>query len=220
MMLTDRLEFFDLQLADGRHCLRPVTTHRAQADLSFLSQTAVSEFHDVHESHSRCHCLTPPINFQCDMTARQCLVCIDILKELHAFIELHASELHASHPLLYVDSCHRHLCCVKRVSCCLCVWLKGTPWCVGDFPKGLLTYSFSFLSCVVPKHVFACKGHNVTEDGAQLRTFKLFRRLYKYSSELGTFQQLPAMPRHLPDQICRALESLRLVNTAGMSVHF
>lgn len=55
MMLTDKLEFIYLQLADGRHRLRPVTTHRAQADLSFLSKSAVSELHDVHQS------LTPGI---------------------------------------------------------------------------------------------------------------------------------------------------------------
>ena len=50
MMLTDKLEFAYLQLADGRHRLCPVKTHRAQADLSFLSRTAVSELHDIQRS--------------------------------------------------------------------------------------------------------------------------------------------------------------------------
>ena len=52
-------------------------------------------------------------------------------------------------------------------------------------------------------------------DGETLRTFKLFWRLYTYSPEQGTFQPVPAMPPHLPKQICRALESLHFINTAG-----
>lgn len=115
-----------------------------------------------------------------------------MLKELHAFIELHASELDASLPMLCIELSQAPVLSSNRIAAAV-VWSQ--------------------------KHVLACKGHNFTEDGPQLRTFKLFRRLYKYSSEQGTFQQLPAMPRHLPDQICRALESLRLVNTAGMLFH-
>lgn len=53
------------------------------------------------------------------------------------------------------------------------------------------------------------------DDGQTLRTFKLFWRLYTYSPEQGTFQPVPAMPPHLPKQICRALESLHLINAAG-----
>ena len=64
---------------------------------------------------------------------------------------------------------------------------------------------------------FAVKGRNRdAEDHQPLRTFKLFRRLYCYSVEKDEFQPVPAMPPHLPHQICRALESLYLINTAGL----
>ncbi|KAL0027251.1 hypothetical protein WJX77_006828 [Trebouxia sp. C0004] len=53
-------------------------------------------------------------------------------------------------------------------------------------------------------------------EGQTLRTFKLFWRLYTYSPEHGTFQPVPAMPPHLPKQICRAVEGLHLINTAGV----
>lgn len=53
------------------------------------------------------------------------------------------------------------------------------------------------------------------DEGQTVRTFKLFWRLYTYSSEHGIFQPVPAMPPHLPKQIRRALESLHLINTAG-----
>ncbi|DBA71773.1 TPA: hypothetical protein ACH3X2_011039 [Trebouxia sp. C0005] len=54
------------------------------------------------------------------------------------------------------------------------------------------------------------------DEGQTVRTFKLFWRLYTYSSEHGIFQPVPAMPPHLPKQIRRALESLHLINTAGV----
>ncbi|KAL0030094.1 hypothetical protein WJX79_006699 [Trebouxia sp. C0005] len=53
-------------------------------------------------------------------------------------------------------------------------------------------------------------------DGQKLRSFKLFRRLYVYSLEQGTFDPVPAMPLHLPRQIRRALESLHFISTAGL----
>ena len=60
------------------------------------------------------------------------------------------------------------------------------------------------------------KGRNLDADNNQnLRTFKLFWRLYIYSPGQGTFGPVPAMPRHLPRQIRRALETLHLINTAG-----
>ena len=137
------------------------------------------------------------------------------------------------HPQRAACTC-MHLSCMPLTPCCM--WTVVTDTCaeLQDFQllvclvqtgchgvsetsqTRLPALTFSFLSLCGPQLVFACKGHNLTEDGDHLRTFKLFRRLYKYSSEQGTFQHLPAMPRHLPDQICRALESLRLVNTAGM----
>lgn len=60
------------------------------------------------------------------------------------------------------------------------------------------------------------KGRNIDADNNQnLRTFKLFWRLYIYSPGQGTFGPVPAMPRHLPRQIRRTLETLHLINTAG-----
>ena len=48
MALTDRVGMFYLQLTDGRHRLRPVKVHQAQADLSVFSRTEVSQRHDMH----------------------------------------------------------------------------------------------------------------------------------------------------------------------------
>ena len=60
------------------------------------------------------------------------------------------------------------------------------------------------------------KGRNlVAPNKPNLRTFKLLWRLYIYSPGQGTFGPVPAMPRHLPRQIRRALETLHLINTAG-----
>ena len=75
---------------------------------------------------------------------------------------------------------------------------------------------YMHLPALISPHVLACQGRNFGEDGGKLRTFKLFRRLYKYSPGQGIFQPVQAMPPHLPSQISRALESLRLINTAGM----
>ncbi len=64
------------------------------------------------------------------------------------------------------------------------------------------------------------KGRNPDVDNNQgLRTFKLFWRLYTCSPGQGTFLPVPAMPRHLPRQIRRALETLRLIHTAGTAAH-
>lgn len=65
-------ELLSLQLADGRHCLRPVTTHRAPTDLSRYSNTAVSDLPDVcqcsamgvHVWLSR-HLIPPLLRFSC-----------------------------------------------------------------------------------------------------------------------------------------------------------
>ena len=73
---------------------------------------------------------------------------------------------------------------------------------------------------LVSIHILACQGHNWSKEGAHLRTFKLFQRLYKYCPGQDTFQPVQAMPPHLPNQICRALDSLHLVNTAGMLSQF
>ena len=61
------------------------------------------------------------------------------------------------------------------------------------------------------------QGRNADTDESQsLRTFKLFWRLYSYSPGQGIFQPVPAIPHHLPRQIRRALETLQLINTAGV----
>ena len=54
------------------------------------------------------------------------------------------------------------------------------------------------------------------DESQKLVTFKLFWRLYTYSPGQGTFKPVPAMPPHLPRQIRRTLETLHLINTAGM----
>ena len=60
------------------------------------------------------------------------------------------------------------------------------------------------------------KGRNLDADNHHnLRTFKIYWRLYIYNPGQGTFEPVPGMPRHLPRQIRRALESLHLINTAG-----
>lgn len=82
---------------------------------------------------------------------------------------------------------------------------------------GLCAYLVFVLIC---NHC-AVKGHSAEVDYNQtLRTFKLFRRLYAYNPGQGTFQPVPAMPPHLPQQICTALKTLRLVNTAGADSSF
>ncbi len=45
----------------------------------------------------------------------------------------------------------------------------------------------------------------------QLRMFTLCLRQYVYSSELGTFLAVPPMPSHLPAQICKALDALKVI---------
>ena len=65
---------------------------------------------------------------------------------------------------------------------------------------------------------YCCQGRNfLNDEGQSLRMFKLFWRLYKYSPKHDSFQLVPGMPRHLPRQIRRALETLHLINTSGLS---
>lgn len=72
------------------------------------------------------------------------------------------------------------------------------------------------LSSSLSSTAVGMKGRSPDVDTNQgVRTFKLFWRLYTYSPEQGTFLPVPAMPRHLPRQIRRALETLHLINTAG-----
>ncbi len=55
--------------------------------------------------------------------------------------------------------------------------------------------------------------HNrvMQERPQQLHMFTLSLRQYVYSSELHTFVAVPAMSPHLPTQICKALDALRLI---------
>ncbi len=49
------------------------------------------------------------------------------------------------------------------------------------------------------------------ERPKQLHMFTLSLRQYVYSSELQTFVAVPAMSHHLPTQICKAVDALRLI---------
>ena len=175
---------FCLQLTDGRQRLRRVTVHRAQADLSVFSKTAVSQLHGMHENP-----LLGILVWFCGnpldtVTACMCQSCC---------CRTHHIEPHASIELKAFLPC--------------CVLLVATR-CYAELQH------YICLS-VMSTHVPACKGRNFGDHGTHLRTFKLFRRLYMYRPGQGTFQPVPAMPPHLPSQICRALESLHLINTAG-----
>lgn len=49
----------------------------------------------------------------------------------------------------------------------------------------------------------------------QLQMFTLCLKQYVYSAEAKTFACVPAMPAHLPAQICGAVDALRLI-ASGM----
>ena len=52
-------------------------------------------------------------------------------------------------------------------------------------------------------------------ESQELRGFRLFLRSYVYVPEKHGFEPIPGMPYHLPQQIGRALEALRHIETAG-----
>lgn len=52
-------------------------------------------------------------------------------------------------------------------------------------------------------------------DEQETRAFKLFLRLYIFDPQQGTFRPVPRMPRHLPQQIAKALSVLHSIDTAG-----
>ena len=61
-----------------------------------------------------------------------------------------------------------------------------------------------------------------SEKGAKyfkLKEIRLFLRSYGYSDVQGTFVACPAMPPHLPRQICRALDDLHLIDLGATSTH-
>ena len=53
----------------------------------------------------------------------------------------------------------------------------------------------------------------------ELKEISLFLRSYGYSDQQGTFLVCPAMPPHLPRQICRALDDLHLVDQGAAFTH-
>lgn len=125
------------------------------------------------------------------------LFCIFLVRLTACCIELHAvADLHDMTHLLRATNYPKHVC---RVVMALAlaqsdrkVWLRHP--CRGAMSANMM--------------------------GGHLRTFKLFRKLYKYCPGQSTFRPVQPMPPHLPNQICRALESLHLVNTAGMLSRF
>ena len=52
----------------------------------------------------------------------------------------------------------------------------------------------------------------------ELQILTMFLKKYVYSSELGTFVAVPAMPSHLPAQIVRSLDALRLIEKGILAV--
>ena len=81
----------------------------------------------------------------------------------------------------------------------------------------LTTYSYiTFAQMLTPSAAWLQVRNFDADETQKLRTFKLFWRLYMYSPGQGTFKPVPAMPSHLPRQIRRTMETLHLINTAGM----
>ncbi|KAL3153346.1 hypothetical protein ABBQ38_011686 [Trebouxia sp. C0009 RCD-2024] len=58
-------------------------------------------------------------------------------------------------------------------------------------------------------------GNNTASISGQLRGFQLFLKLYVYNPQTDSFDPVPGMPDHLPQQICQALQSLQQIETAG-----
>ncbi|DBA85716.1 hypothetical protein WJX77_011623 [Trebouxia sp. C0004] len=49
----------------------------------------------------------------------------------------------------------------------------------------------------------------------QLRGYKLFMKVYLYIPDRDTFEAVPGMPYHLPEQICEAQDALQQIDRAG-----
>lgn len=59
------------------------------------------------------------------------------------------------------------------------------------------------------------RGSSADVASGQLRGFQLFLKTYAYSKQTDTYEQVPDVPDHLPQQICQALKALQLIETAG-----
>ncbi len=65
--------------------------------------------------------------------------------------------------------------------------------------------------------LWCCQGRHGTPAGQaqQLRGYKLFMKVYLCIPEQGTFEAVPGMPYHLPQQICEAQDVLQQIDRAG-----
>ena len=75
----------------------------------------------------------------------------------------------------------------------------------------MTVYALAMVSVVLLQ-----SGDDVSDGTAtDVPGFRLFMMAYVYVSAKDTFEPVPGMPLHLPNQICNALHTLHDIDTAG-----